>query len=364
MSSARLEIVLVDDGKPPAPGKAGEGMPPPPKAGPPAPGKAGDPAPQGRPASPGGPAAAPPGAGFAAPPATPSIRDMMAGIGTQGAVKDVVAPAGSGASGGPAGAVQAGFDQIGGALKRLGEGAVWASEGIKRLAANDNVGALAHAADGAASMLGKIPVVGGALEGSIKGLTAAFTAVNDAAASFVARGKELSKYDANLAGANAMANVENLLADIKEAQTLGPALGRLTSEYTRFQNELRELLLPIKEILISSLTEILAFLRNMIKNSDIAWEMMKKNHEIQMAAFGKLLAFDWEGFQKVMEDGKKELEEIHKQMAERNKKKGPDHNKLMDDFLAGLRYAGAAGAAADPILAGAAADAAAFDFGG
>lgn len=145
------------------------------------------------------------------------------------------------------------FDRIGADAKQLGD--VFVS-----LGQNNNLAGLTKAADMAAEGLGKIPIVGQVLESGIKAVTSTFTAANAVVESFVERGRELAGYSAELAGADARAEVKSLLEDIKEANDLGPDLARMTDLQSELSAELREALLPLKKFAIEVLNKVMELL--------------------------------------------------------------------------------------------------------
>lgn len=71
----------------------------------------------------------------------------------------------------------------------------------------------------------------------------AFTRTVDA---FVARGRELSRFDANLATATATADVRKTLADIREANRTGREVGRLIDAQSRLEVAIQDALGPLK----------------------------------------------------------------------------------------------------------------------
>ena len=114
----------------------------------------------------------------------------------------------------------------------------------------DNSGAVRQVAGGMVELSKEIPIVGEMLGlfGDV-GLKAidAFSSFTRAA---IERGKELSAYNADLAGAGAMADVRSMMGDIREAEALGPALARMTEAQSKADDNLRKLLEPMKKFLI------------------------------------------------------------------------------------------------------------------
>lgn len=126
----------------------------------------------------------------------------------------------------------------------------------RKVAGNDTMGLFTGAVEKSATTLEKIPVAGKVLGEALKTATrpvVEFAAVTEA---FVARGRELQAYNADLAAANAQADVKRLLADIDEAEKLGENLGRLTEAQAQMGTDFREILMPIKELLSEMLAGI------------------------------------------------------------------------------------------------------------
>lgn len=138
------------------------------------------------------------------------------------------------------------LDMAGRAVERFGQIAQTAASG-------DHLGAVVQTGEAAADALGKIPIVGQAWAAQLGLATRTVRAFDDTAKAFIARGRELSAYSPDLALANARADVRQILGDIREAQRLGPATARLTENYSRFKEDLREALEPVKLALIEAL---------------------------------------------------------------------------------------------------------------
>lgn len=124
------------------------------------------------------------------------------------------------------------------------------------LASNDHMGLFNNAIDTSVSALGEIPIVGKALASSMNLAAAPVRAFTAAVDGFVQRGKELSKYNSDLAAAGARSDVRRIQSDLKESQALGKELSRLTESQSQTDANLRELLLPIKEAIASLLAEV------------------------------------------------------------------------------------------------------------
>jgi hypothetical protein len=71
-----------------------------------------------------------------------------------------------------------------------------------------------------------------------------FEKVSDA---LIARGRQIAPFSGQLTQAAAKADIRSLMADIRESQTIGPGLARLTEGRSRFETMLRDSFLSLKE---------------------------------------------------------------------------------------------------------------------
>lgn len=125
------------------------------------------------------------------------------------------------------------------------------------LARNDYGAAFERTTEHVAKGLEMIPIVGQVWASQLRAASAVVTAFKDTVQSFVERGRELSGYNQQLATSTARADVTSLMADIKEANELGPDLARLTDAQTSFYNDFREIMLPIKKVIVGVLADIM-----------------------------------------------------------------------------------------------------------
>lgn len=146
------------------------------------------------------------------------------------------------------------FDTARKAVTFLGEEAV-------AVAGNNYIGAFSHALEAGAAALKPIPVVGEALSAGLRLAEAGVIAFTSTVESFIQRGKELARYSPELSAANARAEIRSMIADMHEADALGPELARLTDNWTDLLMEMREMMLPIKEMLAHLLNEIMDWLK-------------------------------------------------------------------------------------------------------
>lgn len=164
------------------------------------------------------------------------------------------------------------------------------------VAKNDNLRAMTTAANAADDALGEIPVVGGALKESLKAATTLVNAFAAVTTAFVDRGRELSIYSSRLSQATANADVNRVMADINEADRLGEKLATLIDKESEMENVFREIMLPIKEVVVDALISFIDFSKSAIIT---ALEMMRQlpgvNREWADDLIGKLRGLKNEG---------------------------------------------------------------------
>lgn len=169
-------------------------------------------------------------------------------------------------------------------FRTMREGVEGTSRGLQNLAGNDNDAALRRVGDGLAETEKKFGKIGEVVAEETKLLLAFGRATLDVTESLTMRGREISQFSSPLATAGAMADVRTLLMDIKEAQTTGPELAKLTTAESEMNVALRDALLPIKKVLAEILTPIM---------SKIAFALEKYGHYGEDIAKFLEGAFDW-----------------------------------------------------------------------
>lgn len=89
----------------------------------------------------------------------------------------------------------------------------------------------------------------------IRTLAAPFKEAGDVVQAFADRGRALGMYSGAIAGASANADVSRQLADINEANRMGESYAKLIEQQSRGEMAIREMLLPIKEFLLTAVTK-------------------------------------------------------------------------------------------------------------
>lgn len=186
------------------------------------------------------------------------------GTGAAGAAAASSALSGVAAAAGPAalaiGAVAAGSHILTKQMENARNQLRHVGDGMVSLANNDHMGLLTSRVDAAADMMRQIPIVGEIQAKQMELMIAPMKEYQRTVEAFVQRGQELQRFSGELAGANAIANVKRLEADIKESEALGKGLAKLTENSAETEVNLRELILPVKE----GMTDILAAISEIV----------------------------------------------------------------------------------------------------
>ncbi len=121
-------------------------------------------------------------------------------------------------------------------------------------AGNKAVPALVEGIGAAASGLARMGPYGRAAAAALGAVTVAVTAFKATVDAFVARGRELSGYNGNLAATSAMADVRKMGSDLREADVLGDKFAKLIEAQSKSEAIWSEILLQIKGPILEVLT--------------------------------------------------------------------------------------------------------------
>jgi hypothetical protein len=166
-------------------------------------------------------------------------------------------------------------DKLVGSIESVGAAAKSASEEMRRLASNDNLGALTSSVTKAAEGFAALVPGWDLMAASVRSAVGVVTAFRDTVEGFVARGRQLAGLSGPLAGAGARAEVREFMADVREAEELGPGMARLTDVQSELAADLREMLLPIKKFVIEVLADFLEWLRGAVTEIRVAAEVSR-----------------------------------------------------------------------------------------
>jgi hypothetical protein len=194
------------------------------------------------------------------------------GEGKGGAPAPDGAPGGGGAGGGappsglPGVLPSAGeiAEQTQKALRLVGSAAKFAGEGLEKVARNDAIGLFAHGAHEAAAALDEIPVVGKVAGEALRTFTTVLTSANAVVGAFAERGRQISGYNGQLAGAAARQDVTRLMSDIREAQQMGDKYAKLLDKQSELEEVLKTTLMPIKELALDNLPAFIDFMMDAV----------------------------------------------------------------------------------------------------
>lgn len=132
---------------------------------------------------------------------------------------------------------------------------------IAATSAANSGAAFGKAVDAASMGLSKLGPYGMAAAAGLQTVTTAAGAFTSIVKSFADRGKELEQYSGATASAGARAEVNQMKADMREAQVLGDRMAKMIEKQDQADRTMRELLLPVKEFMLDKL---LQFMNNVI----------------------------------------------------------------------------------------------------
>lgn len=254
---------------------------------------------------------------------TDDLVGRVGGAGAQkavGGVQDAVS--GVGGLAGKANAFLAVADgaaqMVRGVIQGFGEAMKTAADVGKRLASNDGFGAIEAAGDGVAKALDKIPIVGGIAADALRTFTSGLNLAKSVLDSFADRGRELAKYNGALAGEVAKAQVDQILADIKESNQNQKLYVELIRAQSQIDREWQKAIVELKAVLAPHIIAMAKDFANVAKLLSGAFGTGGDTpQEKQLAAMERLLALLelWMGrdheetkkFRAILEDIRKQL---------------------------------------------------------
>ncbi|MDE2097167.1 MAG: hypothetical protein KGL39_07965 [Patescibacteria group bacterium] len=228
------------------------------------------------------------------------------------------------------------------AMSSLGKGAGSLARGVGAGAEAAGAGEAAGAAAGGMEAAGAVGAVGAAAAPLavvgvvVAGLAAVGVAAYKLSEAFIARGKELQRFSPDIAGASAGADVRSMLADMREAQELGPAIARMIDAQSQAENDLREILLPIKKVVADQLAVFMEYLRDFVQWLRESWAGALVYYETLIDLVKDIANRDWD---KLKNDVETLPERMASASAKERKKREMENNfdllanfKKMDQF--------------------------------
>ncbi len=134
-------------------------------------------------------------------------------------------------------------------------------DAAKGIIGNDLYTPVMKGAEHAAQSLEKIPIVGKVFAEQLRTASTVISVFKETVGAATARAKELQAYDSRIAQSFANQDVSRILADINEADRLGEQYGRIVDSQTDIMSEIKEIILPIKEIVVTDLADGLELLK-------------------------------------------------------------------------------------------------------
>lgn len=228
-----------------------------------------------------------------------------------------------------------------------------ASAAFSASASNNNLPLLMSGAKAAGEALSMIPLAGKPLQAGLDVLSTAVKAASDTVSAFVERGKQLAEFSPALAVSGARAETVQTMADVREAQELGPALARLTDAQTDAQDAFRELLLPIKKWIVETMAGIMEGIAKFCENAEVTFGkiyIVLSHLPTIIADWGRrLVGFEGKAMKLIQEATDAMLKDIE----ERRNGKEDALDRFVHETIDGLlkRAAAVPGRAFDPVLA-------------
>ncbi len=136
---------------------------------------------------------------------------------------------------------------------------------VARSASNEYMGSFIGTLEKTHDALKEIPVVGHLLAGAFSGVTANVRFFSDTVSAFNDRARQLAPLSGVLSVSQAHNEVRDILADIREAHILGPGMAGLSTETNELWHDIREMILPLKAVIIEGLTEVVKTTRDIIE---------------------------------------------------------------------------------------------------
>lgn len=159
--------------------------------------------------------------------------------------------------------VAAAADQTAKSLRNMKANVDMVGDSLVTFAGNERAG-LSQLAEGAgkafAAPAESLPIIGDVFKAQNE-LTSAITKLPEKLTSaFLQQAQKISAYSGDISAANARANVREIVADIREAQSMGESYARMVDAQSRLDNTVRELLMPVKRFLVEVLASRLEFM--------------------------------------------------------------------------------------------------------
>jgi hypothetical protein len=134
---------------------------------------------------------------------------------------------------------------------------------------NDFMGSFREAANAAAEGLTKLGPYGQAAGVALQSVTGVVESFASVVNSFIERGKQLAQFSPELAMSGARAEMRSMMADMREAQELGPGISRMQDAQSELMTMLRDTLLPLKKWIVETLAAMMEALVKLARDGYI-----------------------------------------------------------------------------------------------
>lgn len=155
-------------------------------------------------------------------------------------------------------------------------------------AGNDYLGMFKKGLDSIHHPLKNIPIAGKVFESQLQAAIAPVRAFTVAIEAFTSRAHELAAFNPAIALAEQRADLREMFDDFKEADTLGTDLARMVDAQSGITHELRELLLPVKKVVVEVLANVLEWLKEAIVDIKGTLAGLKELAKIQFELFNDI----------------------------------------------------------------------------
>lgn len=177
-----------------------------------------------------------------------ALKGAAAGLGTAAGVAGII------------GLVAMGAQTATNALNQLGKRANEVSELFQSIAMGGTPSTLGTS-DKIADYLGDtIPILGDVAAAQVRLQGAIIEMPEKLTNAFIQRAGQIGQYSPQISMAQAQAQARNTMADLREAQVLGPSMARMIDAQNRQEQAFRELVLPIKKVVVELLADRLELL--------------------------------------------------------------------------------------------------------
>lgn len=175
-------------------------------------------------------------------------------------------------------------------IEKLGQATNAAADGVARFggamssaAQNDFSKFKSAVQETTTDLLKAIPVIGDMAAGGARFVQNIANLPDQLTKAFIERGRQIQEFSPELTGANVGAEIRTLMADIREAQVLGPGMAELTRAQSELDMAVREIWLPIKLAIINELIPLVRGAAEIFKGMKIAAEETGRAAELTKA---------------------------------------------------------------------------------